>query len=490
MTAPSSKKKLVSMVLVCGLVIPLSGCWKWYALNAGLQIAQLVIPPTVDVVKEAYHSYANRDGTVLSIASSWSQSVSNTDVCRLATENDARIWKTDFSASEHLAEARMRNLSLEDCALLLRYSSPATSARQAAAPDTSPPILTIISGSTTDSDEYRLSGTVSDETQVAALTVDGVGISVDRSGAFEVPFYIPNSGRRFEVVVIDAHNNRATRNLEVTRKLGSVGEIPHLEPLDPLKVSVPLKPNAYALIIGLEEYDNLPKADFADRDAQYFAGYAHRALGVKKTNIKTLINAQASRNAIMRALKLWLPAHANNDDAEVFLFFAGHGLAAEDGRRLFLLPADTETALLEDTAINLDDIIRSVAANRPISATLFLDTCYSGLSRSGRSLKEGTRGLRVVSKTDALPPNFQILSASSGSQTAISLPEVRHGLFSYFLMKSLEGAADYNRDGRITIEEIHRYTVAEAFRHSIRLGSKQVPSLTGNFGGAALPTSG
>jgi uncharacterized caspase-like protein len=39
-------------------------------------------------------------------------------------------------------------------------------------------------------------------------------------------------------------------------------------------------------------------------------------------------------------------------------------------------------------------------------------------------------------------------------QTAKLLPEAKHGLFSYYLMKGMEGPADGNKDRRITADHM------------------------------------
>ena len=60
------------------------------------------------------------------------------------------------------------------------------------------------------------------------------------------------------------------------------------------------------------------------------------------------------------------------------------------------------------------------------------------------------RGLRVSAKSDDLPANFTVLSAAANDQISSSLPEAKHGLFSYLLMRGLEGDADADRDRMIT----------------------------------------
>ena len=53
-------------------------------------------------------------------------------------------------------------------------------------------------------------------------------------------------------------------------------------------------------------------------------------------------------------------------------------MGSDDGKSMFLLPYDGTPALLEDSAIRRDQLFEDIAALKPNSVTVFLDTCYSG----------------------------------------------------------------------------------------------------------------
>ena len=56
-----------------------------------------------------------------------------------------------------------------------------------------------------------------------------------------------------------------------------------------------------------------------------------------------------------------------------------------------------------------------------------------------------------------LTPSRKTILAAAGDQTAKPLEEAKHGMFSYFLMKGMEGEADANNDNEITAGELHSY---------------------------------
>ena len=109
----------------------------------------------------------------------------------------------------------------------------------------------------------------------------------------------------------------------------------------------------------------------------YFLDYAKNILGIPENKIKYLTNSKAKRTEIKLAYKQWLSGRIDKN-TEVILFFAGHGLATPDGKKLFLMPYDGETSLLDDTAILLSEIFEVLKGTNPKSVIALIDACYSG----------------------------------------------------------------------------------------------------------------
>ena len=114
---------------------------------------------------------------------------------------------------------------------------------------------------------------------------------------------------------------------------------------------------------------------------------------------------------------------------------------------------------------------------------MFIDACYSGFSREPEkkvALLDAARPVRIVGEEHAAPRNFTIFSASGLDQISSGLKEAKHGIFSYYLMKGLEGKADKNKDRKITNGELRDYLVQNVSRKALELGRSQEPSLAGN----------
>ena len=76
-----------------------------------------------------------------------------------------------------------------------------------------------------------------------------------------------------------------------------------------------------------------------------------------------------------------------------------------------------------------------------------------------------------------IPNNFTVFSASANDEIASVLPEAEHGLFSYYMMKGLEGDADDNSDNRITAGELQSYVQENVLQQS---SGTQTPELQGD----------
>jgi hypothetical protein len=283
---------------------------------------------------------------------------------------------------------------------------------------------------------------------------------------------------QFTVVATDINGNAETKSITVSRAI--VDSSPRFASLDPLRVRARPTNDAVAIIIGIQNYRRAPKAEFASDDARAFYDYAIRALGVKRENIKLLIDEQADEVEILAALKNWLPVKVNKAKTDVYLFYSGHGLPSDDGKNLYILPYGADKQFLDKTALNQQEIVTALKAIQAKSVTLFMDACYSGQIRTGDTLLASARPVALRTSADNFPSDFTVFTASSPDQIASSSPELRHGIFSYYLMKGMEGDADENKDGRITVSELQNYVSEMVGRQALTLSRRQEPQLVGD----------
>jgi hypothetical protein len=281
----------------------------------------------------------------------------------------------------------------------------------------------------------------------------------------------------FAIIATDINGNTDTKVISVKREV--VGSEVKFAALNPAQVKRQPERDAVAVIIGIADYKNLPRADYANDDARVFYDYAIRALGVKPENIRLLVDADADDIGIYQAFKTWLPSRVRAG-TDVYVYYSGHGLPTADGQGLYLLPQRAHRDFIDKTAITQAEINVAIQAAKPRSVTVFLDSCYSGQARSGETLIASARPVALKAEKQLFPDSFAVFSASQNDQISSSSPDLKHGIFSYYLMRGMEGDADANRDGRITAGEMQAYLLEQVSRQAGMQNRVQQPQLIGD----------
>lgn len=322
---------------------------------------------------------------------------------------------------------------------------------------------------------FSILGVVTDDSNVF-VEVDGKSISVINN-SFSINGSTSIGKNTLEIIAFDQWGNETKKDIVIERIIETATDTIFYDELNPNDLKTQYKKNRIALIIGIEEYENISNANFAKRDGQYFIDYVQSAFGVPDENIKYLFNEDATEKSKF-IIKRWLKKNVNKD-TEVYMYFSGHGMALNEGKDLYLLTNDTYPDFLAESAINRNEIFNDIAQYYPMKVTVFLDTCYSGAGRAdGEMLLAMAKGLVIVDENkEMLPNNFTLFTAATAQESAWSLPEAKHGAFSYFLMKGIEGKADLNKDNILTNGELHEYLIENVGRHAQQ---KQTPQMIGD----------
>ena len=261
-----------------------------------------------------------------------------------------------------------------------------------------------------------------------------------------------------------------------------------IEDLDSLRVDVPIRPYSVAVLIGVEQYDFLPKAPFAARDAELISHYFKAILGVDRVIVhknedvsgfffENLFNAEEGELARI----------VEKEKTDLYVYYSGHGVPAADGSDVYILPVDSKMRLIEKQGYSLNSLFEQLDKLQAKSTTVFIDACFSGLgkfSQSGIPLNlMKTKGVKVRSllcQPWLLNPNFRVFTSSSASQPALVLDEARNGLFTYFLAIGLRGDADLDMDGHLTAGELYQYLYLNVSKESKKIYQEQTPCFYGD----------
>ncbi len=346
--------------------------------------------------------------------------------------------------------------------------------------DKDPPKILISNTIKVNSPSYEIEGKVLDKSKKLFVILDGETIEV-KKGKFKIKRFSPIN-ESLDLVAIDQWGNKSkttTVNIIVDSMKQDVAN--KVEPLKPNLVSKKIDNNKIAIVIGIEKYKQAPIANFANLDAKYFYQYAKNIFGVPNNNINLLVDDNADLVGTIKAINKWLPGKIESNKTELIIFFAGHGLASNDGKELYLLPQDSDPDLLSRTAFSRTELFETILKLNPKNVTIFFDTCFSGISRDEKTLLASARPIRIVADNQGtIPNNFTIFSASQLDQISSGIEEAKHGIFSYYLMKGLEGNADLDNNRKITNGELLTYMDENVSQKALELGRQQNPSLTGD----------
>lgn len=232
-------------------------------------------------------------------------------------------------------------------------------------------------------------------------------------------------------------------------------------PLNKVRPTMEPADQAYALIVGIRDYQSINGPRFADNDARQMQRLLTRMGGFRSdtAHVKMLLNREATLGNILNKLD-WLERKARlNPDAKIVFYFSGHGspLLAEDRTTIrdgLLIPSEADLdSLSPRTAISLAELDKRFSGISNERILLVIDACFSGSGKSASGMKL----IKPRVNKKMLSGGKQFITASAADRPAEEYAPGRQGAFSYFFMQGLMGAADSDGDGWVDSVEGFKY---------------------------------
>lgn len=246
----------------------------------------------------------------------------------------------------------------------------------------------------------------------------------------------------------------------------------------PPDVKVPTRIGVHVVAIGISAYrsSDIPPIPHAAHDAKMFARFLQEAGGVPKGRVRVLANEEATRGTITGVLKDWLGRHVQEDHL-VLVYYAGHGAPDPKGEpEAYFVPYDGDPQL-PSTLLSRREVAELLKALPTKKALLILDSCFSGKGRSVVLLAEGGRPI-VAAIESPYWQGVTVLAAASWEQISNDYEPGKHGLFTYYLLKGMQGEADSDQDGEVELEELYRYVREQVQQKSLEVvGREQTPTV-------------
>lgn len=233
--------------------------------------------------------------------------------------------------------------------------------------------------------------------------------------------------------------------------------------------------NIFALVIGNEHYSEASgtgrevDVPYAISDAAVVEQYFINTLGIAKENIIFRRNGTSAQihSDIDRLCNT--AASYPGKDAEIFVYYAGHGLS-DNEKTSYIMPVDIAGTNVK-MGIKLDQLYRKLGNLAGVRSTVIIDACFSGGARAGELL--AARGMKIEPNADVIPGQIVIFTAASGAQTAFPYTEKRHGMFTYFLLKKLQSTS-----GDVSYSDMAKYIQQQVQHNSYKLNNtEQTPAI-------------
>lgn len=352
-----------------------------------------------------------------------------------------------------------------------------------------PPVIMIASpkdGSAIEASSVRISGVVEDELGIEKLEIfinnspleakTGRGLQVKKKAPsrrieFNEPIPLRSGENKIKVRAVDADGIASEKILVVKQ--------------------VELRKNIWAVVVGINDYPHTRRLKWAVNDAKAFYRHLVDVIQIPPENVTLLLNQDAGLSRLRSSLGTHLKKKAGKEDM-VIIYFAGHGATEKDvlspdgdGLEKYLLPYDVDPQDLYASALPMREISHIFYRIQSQRIIFIADSCYSGAS-GGRTISlSGVRANISDSFLDRIAggKGTVIMTASGANEVSAEDENLQHGVFTYYLLEGLTGAADADKDGIITVDEAYRYVSTHVPRAT---GQEQHPVKKGTVEGRLI----
>lgn len=217
------------------------------------------------------------------------------------------------------------------------------------------------------------------------------------------------------------------------------------------------QPDAVAVVIGNALYQKTSNVDFALNDARSMRNYLIQVMGYRPENIIYLENASYTDMKLVFGSKENHKGKLFNmvkpDRSEVFVYYSGHGAPGLNNKAAYFVPVECDPQYVELTGFPAEVFYDNLAKLPARSVVVALDACFSG-----QNIYTNISPIVIRSKGALGLKSGALLASSAADQVSAWYPEKRHGLFTYFFLKAIHNQnADSNKDGLLTLAEIHAF---------------------------------
>ncbi len=244
-------------------------------------------------------------------------------------------------------------------------------------------------------------------------------------------------------------------------------------PNDPIRVEKNAGVKIWAVVVGVGKYTAMPSLRFTDDDAYKFYSHLKSPEGgaLPDSQVDILVDEGATRENILRTMREKFLKADEND--VVMLYFSGHGLEG------CFLPVDYDGF---NNKLRHEEIRQIFKQSKAKHKICIADACHSGtLDYSGSLVSKGPSPVSLDHYYRAFEDSdggIALLMSSKAEELSLEDHGLRQGVFTYYTLQGMKGAADANNDYIVTVKELYNYVYLKVRQYTAGV---QTPVLTGSF---------
>ena len=222
-----------------------------------------------------------------------------------------------------------------------------------------------------------------------------------------------------------------------------------------------IKSRIWSISIGINEYNELPNLRYSTKNAISFYNIMKDKYSddsKNKSTTKLLTDKNATKVKILKQLNKIAKRSSKND--VIIIYFSGHG---DKGA---IVPTDSDGINKNLDLASIREVINRTTLSKNI--LLLIDACYSGSKSTTEQIT---------------PNNYSLFSSSGNNEISFEDSTLKSGIFSYYLIKGLEGNADIDKNCSISLDEIYDYVHSNVVSYTL---DSQKPVIN-KFSNISLP---
>jgi len=224
----------------------------------------------------------------------------------------------------------------------------------------------------------------------------------------------------------------------------------------------------WVLLVGVNHYKDpqLPSLQYSAIDCQGLSEAlidATQAFPQRSMQIRHDFGVPATLSQVRESLTTIVESAQASDT--VLIYFSGHGVLDTDTQQPILCLTDTQKADLLNTGLSVAELLEQLSYCQAKQQIVWLDACHSGGMTLRGTLPNPTLQLMgLLGRQASQSQGFYALLSCDQAQQSWEFPELGHGVFTYFLMQGLRGAAA-DATGTIDADGLYKYVYHQTLQY-------------------------